>query len=116
MAKRGKGTAAWAQLHAQAAVDFFKDRILLVARKAIEMVEKDLWEQVKAMPIEEVSQEAKDWVVDPGSTTGRETAYDRMIMLYWVIMNLVTHVSFNLEAKREEVEAKREGDEDPVKA
>ena len=27
-------------------------------------------------------------------------------------MNLVTHVSFNIEAKKEEVEAKKEGDEE----
>ena len=60
MARRGKGTANQAQLHSQATVDFFKDCIPLVTHKAIEMVERDLWEQVKAMPIEEVRQEVED--------------------------------------------------------
>ena len=42
----------------------------------------------------------------------QETLYDRMNMLYWVIMNLVTHVSFNIEAKKEEVADKKEGGEE----
>lgn len=109
VARRSKGTATRAQLHDQAATSFFTDRIPLAARKAIEIVEKDLWEQVKAMPIEEVRQEVEEWVVDPGSTAGWAAAYDRMIMLYWVIMNLVTHVSLSLEAKRA-------GDEESTKA
>ena len=51
----------------------------------MERVEKDLWEQVKAMPIEEVCEEVKDWVVDPGCTVGRASTYDRIITLYWLI-------------------------------
>ena len=43
------------------------------------------------------------------------TPYDRMIMLYWVIMNLVMHVLFNIEARKEEVAAKKEGDEEIVR-
>ena len=46
----------------------------------------------------------------------RATPYDRMIMLYWVIMNLVMHVMLNLEAKRKEVATKKEGDEEPARA
>ena len=53
-ARRGRGIATRAQLHAQAIANFFKDRILLEASKSMEIVEKDLWDQVKAMPIEEV--------------------------------------------------------------
>ena len=99
VARRSKGTATQAQLHAQAATSFCTDRIPLAARKAIEIVEKDLWEQVKAMPIEEVRQEVEEWVVDPGSTAGWAAAYDRMIMLYSAIMNLVIHVSLALRTK-----------------
>ena len=57
--RRAKGIATRAQLHAQAATEFFKDRILLIARKAMERIEKELWEQVKAMPIKEVCQEVE---------------------------------------------------------
>ena len=54
MAKRGKGNATRAQLHAQVATEFFKDLIPLIARKAMERMEKKLWEQVKLMSMEEV--------------------------------------------------------------
>ena len=107
-----KGTSSRAQLHAQATDEFFKYHILLITHKYIERVKKDVCEQVKAMPIEEVRQEVKDWVVDPGSMATQATPYDHMIMLYWVIMNLVTHVSFNIEAKKEEMAAKKEGDQE----
>ena len=45
-------------------------------------MEKDLWEQVKAMHIKEVRKEVEDWVADPSSTPWRASTYDRMIMLY----------------------------------
>ena len=59
-------------------------------------MKKELWEQVKSMPIEEVRQEVEDWVVDPGTTARRESAHNRMIMLYYIIMNLVMHSMLNL--------------------
>ena len=54
VARRGKRTSTRAQLHAQATDEFFKYHILLITRKSIERVKKDVCEQVKAMPIEEV--------------------------------------------------------------
>ena len=54
VARRGKGTATRAQLHAQEAAKIFKDHIPLIARKATERMEKELWEQVKSIPIKEV--------------------------------------------------------------
>ena len=54
--------------------------------------------------------------MDPGSTAGRASTHGRLIMLYWVIMNLVTHVSLNLEAKKEEAATKKEGDEEQARA
>ena len=54
VAKRGRGDPTWAQFHAQAAAELFKDRIPLIARKAIVRMEKKLWEQVKLMSMEEV--------------------------------------------------------------
>ena len=68
----------------------------------MEGVEKVLWEQVKSMPIEGVQEEVKGWVVDSGMMAGRASAHDRLVMLYWVIMNLVTHSALNVEAKLEE--------------
>ena len=116
VARRGKGTATQAQLQAQAAIELFKDHIPLISWKVVKKVQKDLWEKLKAMLIEEVCQEVEYWIVDPGSMAGRASTYDRIIMLYWVIMNLVTHVTLNLEAKKEDVVAKKEGDEEPTRA
>ena len=54
VARRGKGTSTRDQLHAQGTNEFFKYQILLITHKSIERVKKDVCEQVKAMPIEEV--------------------------------------------------------------
>ena len=54
VARRGKGTSTQAQLHAQGTDEFFKYHILLITRKSIEREKKDVCEEMKAMPIEEV--------------------------------------------------------------
>lgn len=47
--------------------------------------------------------------MDPGTTAGRATAYDRMVMLYWVTKNLLAHaIMTNM--------AKAQGDEERVRA
>ena len=69
------------------------------------MVEKHLWEEVQNFPIEEVHQEFEYGVVNPCSMTGRVTTYERMIMLYWVIMNFIPHVSLFREAKKGEMKS-----------
>ena len=69
----------------------------------------NLWEEVKLMPIQELRKEVADWVVDLGTTTGRESAYDHMLMIYWVNMNLLSHSLVSREAKHE-------GDEEPDKS
>ena len=61
------------------------------------------------MPIEYLRKEVGYWVVDLGTTVGRALAYDCLLMIYWVNMNLVGHSSVSMEAKHE-------GDEDSVKA
>ena len=71
------------------------------------MVE-DLWTTVKNMPKDDLHQEVADWVLDPGSTAGRTTAYDCLLMQYWVNMKIVGH-SYT------EREAKMAGDEEPVR-
>ena len=68
------------------------------------------------MPIEEVRLEVEEWVVDPGSTTGRALAHDLLIMIYWVIMNMVTQATIKVEATKAEAKAKAEGDDVPVQA
>ena len=60
MARKGKQTSTRAQLHAQVTDEFFKYHILLMTHKSIEREKKDVCEQVKAMPIEEVRQEVED--------------------------------------------------------
>ena len=98
----------------------FKDFIPLISRLAMENMEKALWDQVKVKPIEEVQEEVDGWVSDPGSTAGRALAYDRMVMIYWVLMNLVSQVNLKsmaiIEGKMAVMLAKKEGDEDLVKS
>ena len=71
-------------------METIKDQILLIARLAMEKVEKVLWDQVNSMPIEVVREEVDGWISDPGSTAWRASDHDRLVMIYWVIMNLVT--------------------------
>ena len=69
-------------MQAQAATEAFKDHIPLISRLAMENMEKALWEQVKAKPIEEVREEVDGWVSNPGSTAGQALAHDHMVMIY----------------------------------
>ena len=97
-----------------------KHKFLVISRIAIENVEKVLWDQVKAMPIEEVREEVDSWISDTGSTVGRVSTHDRLVMIYWVLMNLVTEVNLCamaiMEDKMTKMLAKKEGDEEPIKA
>ena len=68
------------------------------------------------MPIETVWEEVEGWITDPGSTAGRVSAHDHLVMLYWVLMNLVTHAAMNIEEKVEEMMEKKEGDSEPSRA
>ena len=62
---------------------------------------KDLWAEVKCMPWEYLHVEVAEWVLDPGNTVGRASAYDHMLMNYWVTICMVGHSSAMQEAKRE---------------
>ena len=53
--------------------------------------------------------EAEEWVVDLGTTSRREKSYGRMLMVYWVMKKIISHVSMEWEAKRNE-------DEEPTHA
>lgn len=64
---------------------------------------------VKPLPVDELHSEVEDWVVDPGTTVGRATTYDRMIMVYWVTKNLLAHaIMINHN--------KAQGDKEPARA
>ena len=54
------------------------------------------------MPKEDLRWDVAEWVVDPGSTAGRAAAYDRLLMQYWVNMNLVGHSFMEWEANSAE--------------
>ena len=66
------------------------------------MVE-ELWEEVKLMPTKILHKEVASWVLELGTTAGRASAYDYMLMIYWVTKSSVAR------------ESKCEGDEEPVK-
>ena len=71
----------------------------MATHKQIESVAHLLWEEVKAMPREEMCPKVEYWVVEPGNIVGRVVAYDRLLILYWVNMNLITHSSLSPAAK-----------------
>ena len=53
------------------------------------------------MPWERLHAEVVDWVLDPGNTAGRASAYDHMLMTYWVTLRMVGHSLAMQEAKVE---------------
>jgi len=107
--RSGQGRATRAQSRAQEAAHFFHNRLPSPVRDELECIEKRLWDSVKEIPVDELRSEVEDWVVDPGTTAGRATAYDRMVMLYWVTKNLLAHaIMTNM--------VKAQGDEEPVRA
>ena len=79
----------------------------LAIQLEIDKLVGNLWEEVKAKPTKELHKEVVDWVIDQGNTTGRTSAYDCMLMLYWVNMQLIGNSSVTQEAKME-------GDEEPI--
>ena len=66
-----------------------------------------LWAEAKALPRETLHEEVDEWVLDPGSTAGRASVYDQMLLTYWVTVCLAGH-SASLR------EAKQEGDGEPI--
>ena len=42
------------------------------------------------MLIKEVHEEVEGWISDLGSTMRRASAHNRLVMIYWVLVNLVT--------------------------
>ena len=79
-----------------------------MTRSKIELVVDCLWDETKAMPWEKLCCEVEAWVVDPSNTTGRVVAYDKLLILYLVNINLIAHSSLSIAAKQE-------GDEEPVR-
>ena len=97
------------QIQAQEEANFFKDHIPLSICQEVKDKVKDLWYTVKNIPKEDLHQEVVDWVLDPGTTAGHATTYNRLLVQYWVNMKMVGHSYM-------EQEAKKEGDEEPIKS
>ena len=79
-------------MHAQETATFFRNRIPTIVRDEIEMIENELWERGKDTSMDEVREVAKEWVMDLGTTTRRASTYEFLMMLYWVMKNLMSHV------------------------
>ena len=47
-------------MHAQEVADLFKEHVPLAIRKEIERVARNMWEEVKLMPIEDLHREVED--------------------------------------------------------
>lgn len=80
--KRVQGRVTRIQSRAQEVGYFFHNRLPSPVREEIESMEKRLWDSIKEIPAEELRGEVEDWIMDPRTTTGRASAYDRMVMLY----------------------------------
>ena len=84
-----RGRVSHAQMQAQTASTFFHDRIPTFVRDEIEAIEKELWEKAKDASMDEIREEVEEWVMDLGTTTGKASSYERLMMLYWVMKNLM---------------------------
>ena len=78
-------------MHARVAVETYKDHVPLAIQLEFDNFVGNLWEEVKAMPFEDLHKEVANWVLDPRNTVGRAFAYDRLLMMYWVNLQLVGH-------------------------
>ena len=100
-ARGAEGRITWAQSQAQTVATFFCDRIPTVVRNAIDTLEKELWERVKTTPMEEIREEVEEWVMDLRTTRRRVYAYEHLMMAYWVVKNLMSHVTMEGKNKRQ---------------
>ena len=55
-------------------------------------MEKDLREQVKALNMDKIREEVVEWVQDPISNAGCLLAYDQIMVTYWVMKGILSHV------------------------
>ena len=67
----------------------------------MERVVKELWADVKIMSRECLHEEVAEWVLNLGNTAGHTSAYDRMLITYWLTMRLMGHSSVVHEVKGE---------------
>ena len=84
--------ATWERKWDFQAVHFLKDKVPLAIREDIEWLEKDLREHVNSLNMEDIRDEVVKWVQDPSSDLGRLLAYDCIIITYWVMKDLLSHV------------------------
>ena len=77
-----RGIITHAQYQVGAAANFFWDRIPTVVRDEIDAVEKELWEEVQTIPMEETWEEFEEWALDPSTIVGRDSTYERMMIAY----------------------------------
>ena len=96
-------------MQSQEAAEFSKEHVPLDICLKIDKVVKDVWEEVKMIPVEDLCKEVSDWVVYQGNMVGRALVDNYLLMMYWVFMQLVQHSSISMESKRE-------GDEEPARA
>ena len=70
------------QSQAKAMTTFLWECIPLVVCDEIEAIEKELWEEVQTIPVEEIREEVEEWLMEPETTMGTASTYDRIIMVY----------------------------------
>ena len=49
--------------------------------------------------IDEIKAKVEGWVIDPGTMMGRVLADKRLMLSYWVMKNLMSHVLMDYENK-----------------
>ena len=84
--KEEKNFALHTQLHAKEATESYKDHMPLAIQLEINKLVRNVWDEVKENPTEELHKEVDDWVIDLGNTVGHAYAYDCMLMQYQVNM------------------------------
>ena len=72
-----------------------------MVHKEIYAIEKELWARVKETAMEQIQEEDKEWVMDPSTTVGRVFTYERLMMEYWFMKNIMDHVTMEGESKHQ---------------
>ena len=62
--------------------------------------------------MDEIQEEVEEWVMYPGTMARRESPYEHLMMVYWVMKNLMAHVTMegdnkcqgDLEPRRNNIE------------
>ena len=64
-------------------------------------LEKRLWEVFDREVLQEECRKVEEWILDPGHSVGRDNLYEKVVVLFWVMKNIVSQDAWDKEATKE---------------